>query len=615
MISHGCACRNTVFYLLFCFGICFGQLLSPQENIQDSSRIEAAYFEAMTRADDESFANQFEYPFLVLLDIAQREHYDKLPDISQKKDFISLYWKINNPNPLLPENEQLNVFLARCTYVQTNFLTSRPPYFDDRGKYFLKYGEPENRFQQKGETKFVQLFANPYVYNWICDNTGLTARFKDKKIKNAREVGGKIPRYYSVETNETWIYPPEDNDPDKVLIVHFIQRGEGFQEVDRIDDFITDPGPLGNRMWYWSDLMKERAMALGVKPFSDMTREIHEFEEIIHTVAYGRLSALHAYRDKKLTPLFESYVAKPAIKLYDKKITNESTVQWAKHQNPPSMFRDGITPNTIIFDPDIAQFRGSSGRTRIECSLLAPMKNNLEQNLRMDTLNIDFACLFEDHLANPQITDTWTNRIPVNVTTQSGLENSIGYTSISAQPQKGQITFQVKDLDTRRLGYQKQSISIRDFTGSFLMISDIQLLSEVTDPELKKSLPILNKQGRDVVPYPLPGIQPSWQVFCYFEIYNMLGGFPSGEYVVELNVSRLRGRGILNKLTDWMSDKDKTSVGLAHTRIADEDTAHELIGIDFSNLKRGEYQFEITVKDALNENHQASAQKNIMIER
>ena len=583
-----------IFSLLLIGGLFYGSSSSAQETSLSPGQIQTEYFKSMAEVNDEIFKQKFEYPFLALLNESELTDYENLPTMNEKKEYIQLYWKINNPNPLLPENKRLNLFLARCTYVQYQYTFSKPPYFDDRGKYFLKYGMPQNRFQQKMDTKFVQLFSNPHVYDWVCNMSGPAASFSGS--------GGRIPRSYCVNENETWIYPSEDDDPNNTLIVHFIKRGDGFREVQKFDDIISNPGPLGHRIWYWSDLIKERAMVLGVKPFSDTVREIYELEGKIHFAATATANA---------DTMELSY---PVLTLSGIKFKNHRTVQWAKHQMPPSIYKDEITPNKLAFYHDAAQFRDSDGRTRVEFSLLSPIEDNLIKSTT-DSLYIEYTCLLEDHLANPQIIDTLTSRLPANVEVQKELENAIGWMSLTSQPQKGGITLQVKDLETGEIGYQKQPIAIRDFSGAGLMISDIQLLSEVNDPALKRTLPVFEKKGRTVSPHLFPGIKSSWPVLCYFEIYNLIGGIPSGKYVLELYVERIRGRGLFNKLTAWMSDKEKARIGLSHTRIVGADTVQELISIDFSNLKPGEYTLEIAVKDALNEHLKTSVQKKISIER
>jgi hypothetical protein len=284
---------------------------------------------------------------------------------------------------------------------------------------------------------------------------------------------------------------------------------------------------------------------------------------------------------------------------------------------PPSKFVYGTTPCELMFYHEMVQFRESDNLTRIEFSILSPLDDNLMQNSKTafkDTLHVEYACLLEDRMANPLIKDKMSKRFPVKLGTQRDLENAVGQIGVFAHPQDGSITLQVKDLNAGKIGYTKQPISIRNFSGGALMISDIQLLIEVTDSTLEKMLPVFKKDGRKVAPYPYPGIKMSCPVFCYFEIYNLRRGIASGEYVIELTVQMKQGQGIFKKLATWLGDKKKQSIGLAHTRTVDEDTEHELIGVDFSNLDPGDYRLEITVKDALNEHLRASVQKNILIQ-
>ncbi len=246
-----------------------------------------------------------------------------------------------------------------------------------------------------------------------------------------------------------------------------------------------------------------------------------------------------------------------------------------------------------------------------------PLDDNLMQNQNTafnDTLNVEYACLLADRMFNPIIKDKMSKRFPVKLGTQRGLENTVGKVSVFARSQDGEMTLQVKDLNTGKIGYQKQPVSIRDFSGGDLMISDIQLLTEVTDSTFEKVLPVFKKEGRNVAPYPYLGIKKSCPAFCYYEIYNLRRSIASGEYEIDFTVKMIQGQGIFKKLAAWLGGKKKGSISLAHTRTVDEDTVHELIGVDFSNLDSGEYQLVITVKDALNAHIRASVQKNILIQ-
>lgn len=64
-----------------------------------------------------------------------------------RKAFIKLYWKSRNPDPVLPENDRLLVHLQRSAYARQQFFVKTPPYYDDRGKYYIIYGKPMHRLQ------------------------------------------------------------------------------------------------------------------------------------------------------------------------------------------------------------------------------------------------------------------------------------------------------------------------------------------------------------------------------------------------------------------------------------------------------------------------------------
>lgn len=597
-------------YLLISM-LLIGQILRAQENQPNTGLIQAEYFKSMAEVEDEIFQQKFEYPFLVLLEDAQRKQYESLPDLDRKKEYIRWYWKKNNPNPLLPENAWLNLFLARCTYVQIYFPSSQPPYFDDRGKYFLKYGKPELRYQQEGGTKHVQLFSNNEAYKFICKITGPSANFRT-------EDGWEIPRYYNVFGNETWVYPSADNDPNHVLLLHFIQYGSTFWEAETLEDFIADPREFRFRMWYWSDLLKERAMALGTHALTHAVRKIFAFEDAIYYEA-----AIHYKTGHNLdidleyhTESTASLLAQPMTTLFQQKSSTDSDVRFAKSNAPVSTTASQIVPSQLTFFHRSAQFRDSGNRTRIEFSIISPLVDNLmkdNNDFAAGDLNMEYACLLQDGQANPIIKGSTAQRFPIFIGAQKDLENTVGRIVVTAQPQDTGAVLQVKDVNAKKQGYVKESFSIRDFSGSRLMISDIQLLTEIPESIYEEALPVFEKENLKVAPYPYPEISISYPVYCYFEIYNLYGNVPSGEYVIELMVRTKRNQGIFKKLTPWPSNESKESISLAHTRIVDEDTARELISVDFSSLDPDDYCLEISVKDAHNEYINASAQKDISI--
>lgn len=154
--------------------VSFGQTVPA-----DAVTREKDYFANLTAAGVDDFEKDFEFPFLLILDDADRRNYEALTSLTARKSFIKTYWRRLNPNPISPHNEFLAQFISRVDFVRSNFPKPTAPFFDDRGKYFIKYGEPSFRFVDKGGTK--QMDYDTY------HTAGPDARELTLQIRNLRD--------------------------------------------------------------------------------------------------------------------------------------------------------------------------------------------------------------------------------------------------------------------------------------------------------------------------------------------------------------------------------------------------------------------------------------------
>jgi hypothetical protein len=199
---------------------------------------------------------------------------------------------------------------------------------------------------------------------------------------------------------------------------------------------------------------------------------------------------------------------------------------------------------------------------------------------------------------------------------QLNLPYLIGNMNISLLPREGRITLQVKDEETQRRGFVKRKMLIRDFSTQKLCISDIQFCREVTDTLYRNFAPVRQLRGIRVIPYPFEYIKKSEQLFCYFEIYNIKTSGIRSQYEVALEVTK-RGKkeGILRKKSRNISSSSPHSITLHHTRTVEQNDSEELIGLDFSNLKKGYYTLTIRVTDQDDPGISAEATRNIQIKK
>ena len=574
-----------IFSLILIINILSPIIVFPQQSTWDSLRTEKQYVAALDSADEITFRRDFECPFLLLLDKKQKEYYQDLKAIADRKDFIKLYWKIWNPDPLLPENEWLLVFMQRCAYVKMNFSYSESPYFDDRGKYYLKYGEPYFRYRQLGGMK---TYLN-YIFTRV--------------------------QYYEVLGNESWIYKfPDENMMDE-FVIHFVNEGTHFREIESLDDVIIRAiersndatirtSPLERRLWCWSDMIKERAFVMNSKHLINLTSEIVSLETDLYDAQY----AMEIMKNK---------VRRPYLILSKYKTKNEFEESICKRDFPLATYESEKASNLLTFYNDIAQFKGPGSTTQLEVTILSPVEKNLVEHVSSsssDTLNIEYQCMFRDAVLNSLAGDKMIMEFPLQIASRENLPNATGNLRVFIPPQQGDITLQLKDMRNDKIGYAKQPLTIRNFSGHELMLSDIQFLTEVKKANHKKLLPVFEKQEMIVAPYPYENIRKSIPVFCYFEIYNIMTSGITNEFELAIHVySDERRKSSVKKISDWVTGKKDVSISIMHSRSVISDVSYELISIDFSNLNNGPYQLDITVTDKNDKSITAQARKEITI--
>ncbi len=136
--------------------------------------------------------------------------YDQIVDPEVKRNWEQRYWRLFDSTPETEQNEIYDQFIDRFRYAKKHYSNSVAPLFlDDRGKYYLKYGEPDDRVVSAGVGK----------------------AYRD---------------------NETWAYYQYN------LYIDFVdQLGFGYREVPSLLDAITG-GPSNLKVPYAADLYRER---------------------------------------------------------------------------------------------------------------------------------------------------------------------------------------------------------------------------------------------------------------------------------------------------------------------------------------------------------------------
>ena len=122
--------------------------------VEGAGSYEADYFASLSDAElEETFGG-----VAVLITDTQRSTFEAFPP-EAKRRYLTEFFRSQDPNPDSPGNEFLEQYLerietARARYEERTGTEERMPWFTDRGRIYIKYGEPQNRVVNYSPSEF-----------------------------------------------------------------------------------------------------------------------------------------------------------------------------------------------------------------------------------------------------------------------------------------------------------------------------------------------------------------------------------------------------------------------------------------------------------------------------
>ena len=103
------------------------------------------YYQGMETLTDKEVLDYLFDEQEILLTGEEKKEFEAADYQNKKKVFLK-FWRNRDPDPSTPENERLTEHFRRVKYARSHFHFTAPPYYDDRGKIYIKYGEPDARY-------------------------------------------------------------------------------------------------------------------------------------------------------------------------------------------------------------------------------------------------------------------------------------------------------------------------------------------------------------------------------------------------------------------------------------------------------------------------------------
>jgi len=104
-----------------------------------------SYFEGIEKLQDREMLDYLFDEQKIILTPFELNQFESAP-YELKKNLFKRFWKQRDPDPSTPENERLMEHFRRVRFARQNFHFTAPPYYDDRGKIYIKYGPPDDRY-------------------------------------------------------------------------------------------------------------------------------------------------------------------------------------------------------------------------------------------------------------------------------------------------------------------------------------------------------------------------------------------------------------------------------------------------------------------------------------
>jgi len=110
--------------------------------MDENEKAITTYYEGVTSLRDEELLSDIYAELKVLMTTRERHKFEDL-SLEDQGNFIRKLWKRKDPTPTTEENERFVEHFERKKFALENFPDIIPPYYDDRGKVYVKYGPPD----------------------------------------------------------------------------------------------------------------------------------------------------------------------------------------------------------------------------------------------------------------------------------------------------------------------------------------------------------------------------------------------------------------------------------------------------------------------------------------
>lgn len=490
--------------------------------------------------------------FVDARDIATKEEVDEwraLISIEEKLEFLRTFWKRRDPNPVDQVNERLVEHYRRLAAVRTKYRKVTSPWYDDRGRIYLRLGKPDQvclgrpkASIKDNETWFYSSIGANVFFDFVDMNGG----FELRSLLDAVDAGASmtdIVELYEERSSYNGYY-------SNLAMKIRTQRDVADTRAD-------------------IDLRESGQDALGFSTFLAL-------EQVARAQLSGQFMQTNDYR--------QDYLSKEAFANSQRFVFDMGAPHLPMNCNFSS-FRSTKTASRL-------EFYWTIPFSQIVFSPNVSIPDKFESRLKL-TLTVN------DLKYNEIVSTTRDYQVAANL---SETMSHFFLDQIEAElaPGRYNVAVEVRNNDKDRVGVYQFAIAVKDLSSDTLSLSDIEI-AQYVDHALSKEKFMKPKTTLRVVPNPAAGILKTKPMTIYYEIYNLsLNDEGRSSYEVSYSIHMVDSdKSFFSTVTGVFGSKQASGTSSVTVKEGKSVTEYEYISFDISELPAGIARLEIKVKDLL----------------